>query len=1090
MGDDELRVIGNVELRAAGEPVELPPQLAKALAVLVAALVAGRSGTGVTRSELTDALWPAAPDADRLSAVVSKLRTALGRVGLTISPGRGHAGYSLRALGSDGPAPADLLDVTAVGELVERGEARLEQGRPVEAARVLGEAAARRRGAPFTVADDDWALPQICRAAGERLDAVARRLARAWVRAGLLAGERAALDWIDQDKDLAAALEGDREVWLLRFVGALGDGEPAVAEALLEERRPQWGYDDPMIMRGAQLLELHERGAELGQPARPAPPPGPHHEALAGFVAAVPSGGAGALRLVGPTGPARTALLDELIAIAGNAGVRVVYAVCDGADNLAPGRQLMRDLWAVALTDPQFPPDAHRRVLTGIVASPRPTGRGGGQSPERLMAAAVALVTALARSRPVLVVIDDAHLLTELAAGMTEQIRAGLAGAAAGFVLAGADSGPYADRAVGSVLSVPDGAGPARPDAGGWLAAAAVAADGLEIDPVAVAGVLGVPAARADAGLAAAVKSGVVLPGDPPRFAGPHLRAEVLAGLAVDPGRSRELHAAAYRYLTGGLGARGADPARVARHALAARPDVDDEAVAAACLAAARQERSARRLDAAVEFAERGLALTDDPGLRFEMQLEHGDARYDRADMHAAQTAFQAAYDEAGDSALRRAVAATRVARRGVDPGRVDRWLTQMLSSARNALDPADRGQHELQLLLSGYLAHYTTMALMPSDIADQRPGGVELARRTLAELPVDATPKLACEVLAECRYALFDFVPARELRELSARLEEISAATGSVDLRGDALVQAVVDHMRLGDMAAAHRANELHRALVEDLDAGMGPWEQLAIDTVFDLWDGDLADAEARILGPQKAMLDERPRDASDSLLQTWMGQISWLRYQQGRMPELFGMLRLAERRQYFVLWAPAIALLWGETEQPAAAVDQLAATLDLTDDLRSLPPHGLAVPTLAVAAEAINSLGGFRNDRLDVDDLARRIDALLEPHTDEIALGGWPTLLVGPVHRARGLLALAVGEPDRALEHFELGIGQVGGSAGQLAWLRLHQGRALLARGGPGDARRGREVLEAALDTATAKGIGALARMARARLADPVEA
>src|SRR3954465_8436019 len=84
MGDDEGRVIGNVELRAAGEPVELPPQLAKALAVLVAALVAGRSATGVTRSELTDALWPAAPDADRLSAVVSKLRTALGRVGLTV----------------------------------------------------------------------------------------------------------------------------------------------------------------------------------------------------------------------------------------------------------------------------------------------------------------------------------------------------------------------------------------------------------------------------------------------------------------------------------------------------------------------------------------------------------------------------------------------------------------------------------------------------------------------------------------------------------------------------------------------------------------------------------------------------------------------------------------------------------------------------------------------------------------------------------------------------------------------------------------------------------------------------------------------
>jgi AAA ATPase-like protein len=1082
MVDDELRVIGNVEIRAAGAPVELAPQLAKALAVLVAA----RPGQGVTRSELTDALWPSAPAADRLSAVVSKLRGVLGRVGLTISPGRGHAGYALRGLTPDGVQPAEILDVTALGALVDRGECLLEAARPVEALRPLAAAAARWRGAPFTVGDD-WPLPWLCRAAAERLDLLQRRLARAWARAGLLAGEPAALDWIDRDEDLAAALENDREVWLLRFVTALAAGEPAAAEALLEERRPRWGYDDPMIARGAQLLELHERGARLAPPARTAPPPGPHHAALTGYVASVPRGDADLLRLVGPPGPARTALVDELVALAASAGVRVVHAVCDAADDLAPGRPLMRDLWAVALTDPQFPPDTHRQVLTTAVANPRPTGPGGPRTAARLVDAAVALVAALARTRPVLIVIDDAHLLTPVAAGMTERIRERLAGAAAGFAVPGADSGPFAGRDTGSVLAVPDGPGAAHPDADGWLAAAAVTADGAEIDPVAVAAVLGVPAARADAGLAAAVRSGAVRPGDPPRFAGPQPPAQALAGLATDPGRSRQLHRAAHHHLTGGPGARGVDPARVARHALAARPDLDDDAVAAACLAAARGERAARRYAAAVEFAERGLALTDDPQLRFDLQIVQGDARYDRADMRAAETAYRAAYDEAGDAVRRRAVAAVRVARRWTDPGRVDGWLLRMLHTTRDALaGAADPASVELSLLLSSYLAHYTTMALLPTGAPDERPAGVELARRTLAELPADADPEVACEVLTQCRYALFDFAAPAELRALSARLEGFSAAAVSVHLRGDALVQSVVDHMRLGDMVAAHRTSELHRALVEDVGAGagMGPWQQLSIDTVFDLWDGDLADAEARILGPQKDMLDARPRDVSDSMQQTWMGQLSWLRYQQGRMPELAGILRLAERRQYFVLWAPAIALMWAEVGQPAAAVDQLAATLDLTDDLTALPPHGLGVPTLAVAAEAIDSLDGFRADRLDVDGLARRVDALLEPHTDEIALGGWPTMLFGPVHRARGLMALATGEPDRALEHFELGIRRVGGSAGQLAWLRLHQGRALLARDAPGDARRARKALGAALDTATAKGIGALAGKARRHL------
>ena len=170
-------------------------------------------------------------------------------------------------------------------------------------------------------------------------------------------------------------------------------------------------------------------------------------------------------------------------------------------------------------------------------------------------------------------------------------------------------------------------------------------------------------------------------------------------------------------------------------------------------------------------------------------------------------------------------------------------------------------------------------------------------------------------------------------------------------------------------------------------------------------------------------------------------------------------------------------MALLQAQLGQYEAAVDQLVAMLDLTADLRALPPHGMAVPTLVLIAEAIDSLHGYRDDRLDVDELARRVDALLEPHTEDTALAGWPSVLIAPVLRARGQLALATGDPATALERFDRAVHKVGGAPAQLAWLRLHRARGLLALRSGGWTRQVAELLDSAMDTATELGIGALA-------------
>ncbi|MGI9000424.1 MAG: AfsR/SARP family transcriptional regulator [Pseudonocardia sp.] len=500
MIDFEIRVIGEIEIRAPRGLVDLPPQQAKVLAMLAAA----RPGQGVARADLVDGLWPSAPDADRLSSVVSKLRRTLEPVGMTVSPATSRAGHVLcRGAGPAGVEPEAVLDLHRFPVLLDRGQHLLTAGRPAEAIDVLRAAAAQWRGAPFTVGDD-WPLPRVCRLARERLEEQQLRLVRVWAQAGLYAEDHGVLDWIRQDERLLASLHTDPDVWMLRFVAALADGSSARAESLLEERRRESGYDS-MTTRAFQLLELFERGVAVRSSVLPRTvadvPASLHRSALASYVASVPSGGADLLHIAGAASSARAGVVGDLHRMAAGADVRIVHGICDGTDDLSPWRVLLRDIWAIGLRDRWFDLSAHDAVLKDLVVNPRPADGLSRATP--LVGTAVAVIDAVARRRPALVVIDEADRLSPAAATLLSDLRAQLCGAPFGFVVTGSDLG-----AVGGPVTLLEVPTPLRRPAeaagddiaGSWLAAAAVTALGEEIDPVVVAGwptVLLGPVARA-----------------------------------------------------------------------------------------------------------------------------------------------------------------------------------------------------------------------------------------------------------------------------------------------------------------------------------------------------------------------------------------------------------------------------------------------------------------------------------------------------------------------------------------------------------------------------------------------------------------
>jgi DNA-binding SARP family transcriptional activator len=138
----EFRLLGNLEVSVDGAPVDVGG--AQPRTVLAMLLVAG--GRVVPAESIIDTLWGEAPPASAagtLQSYVSRLRRAL-------APG-GARGEAARVLVWDPPGyklviDADALDAHRFEALADAGRARLLEGDPAEARRLLGEALALWRG--------------------------------------------------------------------------------------------------------------------------------------------------------------------------------------------------------------------------------------------------------------------------------------------------------------------------------------------------------------------------------------------------------------------------------------------------------------------------------------------------------------------------------------------------------------------------------------------------------------------------------------------------------------------------------------------------------------------------------------------------------------------------------------------------------------------------------------------------------------------------------------------------------------------------------------------------------------------------------
>jgi hypothetical protein len=232
-----------------------------------------------------------------------------------------------------------------------------------------------------------------------------------------------------------------------------------------------------------------------------------------------------------------------------------------------------------------------------------------------------------------------------------------------------------------------------------------------------------------------------------------------------------------------------------------------------------------------------------------------------------------------------------------------------------------------------------------------------------------------------------------------------------------------------------------------------------------------------------------ERARDASGSMAPLIAdAQTFLLRRTQGLHHDLEPMLRRnADRLPNMRRWRCALALVLAEVGRLEEAHKELEALA--SNDFEDLPRDVSWFVTMALLAELCTLLA----DR----PRARRLYELLVPYEGRnvISIGA---AYLGPVARYLGMLAMTIGEDERALGHIETArsAAERAGARPTAVLTALDAAEVLARRGAPDDAARAAALVASVAPEAERIGMGdALARAAdlRARLAaagDPAPA
>ncbi|MGZ4201319.1 MAG: helix-turn-helix transcriptional regulator [Thermoleophilaceae bacterium] len=494
--------------------------------------------------------------------------------------------------------------------------------------------------------------------------------------------------------------------------------------------------------------------------------------------------------------------------------------------------------------------------------------------------------------------------------------------------------------------------------------------------------------------------------------------------------------------------------------AMAAPIDGPERAIDYALLAGHAALRAVAFDEAAARFGSALELGIEDPHRRAEAQLALGTAHFRAGRSDESIEAFRAAAQIARDldDAELLAQAAVGFEETCWRPGITNEGAVEVLQEASLALG---HGDSELRVMLLAGLGRAHAFLGDYAASATVRASAIAMARR-LGDRQGLAT------VLMRAYWSHREG-SLEETLDMLSEARDLAETLGAIDLQTEAMEWRVAGLIAVGDLRRADlELGEVHAMAVRmrqpfTLHVAEHYAATLALCT------GRLAEAEAAALRSHEwsRLLTGRPASGIYGI------QMFGIRREQGRLHELAALTRVVtERERSQAAWRPGFAALLAELGMKDEARHELEQVRrDGLDELRS----GLWVASLTYLADACVLVGD--------EELAASIYDELLPLAGGNVVIGHGVACYGAADRYLGRLAATLGDPRRAIEHFERAL-SVNRAMGAITWTAhtlYDYGETLRLGGAPDDAERAAALLSDA--AALAEQIGMPTLLARAR-------